>query len=191
MFPGTFPRPPWPDCQVCCMKTRAAFLAFFAARFSSSVLAGFFFSCFFWFIPLLMAILPSGVRAGAEYCTPKAALSIFRHGYGRMERLNLLPERPRKCRIPAGREWGDEFIQGSHEDHDCHHRCDPDAAGRAAQPGRRSQRRGAERRTARCPYYLRELSWTAGAQHGVDVPYAGRPAPLLSGRAAQGLQGTD
>src|SRR5258708_7366016 len=95
------------------MKTRAAFLAFFAARFSSSVLAGFFFSCFFWFIPLLMAVLQSGSLAGAEYCTPKAGVSIFRHGCGRHDRLNSLPERPWECRTAAGQEWGDEFIHGS------------------------------------------------------------------------------
>ena len=40
------------------MKERSAFLAFFAARFSSGVFAAFFFTFFFWSIPLLMAIAP-------------------------------------------------------------------------------------------------------------------------------------
>jgi hypothetical protein len=39
---------------------RASFLAFLAARFSSSVFAGFLRSCFFWSMPLLMCI--SSVR---------------------------------------------------------------------------------------------------------------------------------
>src|SRR5258708_13668544 len=95
------------------MKKGGVFLALFAAWFWSSVLAGFLFSCFFWFIPLLMAVLQSGSRAGAEHCTPKAGVSIFRHGCGRHDRLNSLPERPWECRTAAGQEWGDEFIHGS------------------------------------------------------------------------------
>src|SRR5258708_35237056 len=94
------------------MKTRAAFLAFFAARFSSSVLAGFFFSCFFWFIPLLMAVLQSGSRAGAEYCTPKAGGSIFRPGFGRDDRPNSVPEPPWECRPAPGTGCGAEFFHG-------------------------------------------------------------------------------
>ena len=42
-----------------CRNPRSAFLAFFAARFSSGVLAAFFFWFFFWSMPLLMTRLLS------------------------------------------------------------------------------------------------------------------------------------
>jgi hypothetical protein len=40
------------------MKARCAFFSFFAARFSSRLLLGFFFCSRFWFMPLLIRMSP-------------------------------------------------------------------------------------------------------------------------------------